>query len=257
MTSTTQGSFHRVAFGGRSIVLVGGGVAVKQVATRRGTNFVLRREASALARCRTSALPRLLGWSETSSTIRMTGFEGPNLEEYVSVQGPLPKRTVASILSTIGSALRHLHATGLFHLDVKPRNVVIERHGGAVCARLVDLGSCAGPALPLPELNEETRLRRLGGGAFRHCCPDQLFQRFEALGEHWDAFGLGATAFYALSGRWPADNDTVRAATVARHYRLLNRYPAYEPLTETIRSLLDADPATAARILQKLGTANL
>ncbi len=251
--STMRDRFPRIFFGGRSTVTVNDRVAVKRLSARQDTGQVLYREAFALSRCRHIALPCLLSWSERTSTLQMTGFDGPNLEEYIRDHGPLPKRIVAQILSSIASALRHLHAAGLFHLDVKPRNLVVESRAGVVSPRLVDLGSCGGPALPLPFPTEQTKLRRLGGGAFRHCCPDQLFQRVDALGEHWDAFALGATAFFALFGRWPAQNDTSRVAKVERDYRLINRFPASETVTEIIRSLLDADAVIAARALRYLG----
>ncbi|KAJ9452672.1 Mitogen-activated protein kinase HOG1 [Diplonema papillatum] len=52
---------------------------------------------------------------------------------------PLPTEARENILRRVTSALKHLHAAGIVHRDVKPENIVTDEHGENV--KLVDFGS--------------------------------------------------------------------------------------------------------------------
>lgn len=242
--------------GGRAVVEIRGTVAAKRLDPCPDVRFQLRREAIALAACHHSALPRLLSWREDPATLQMTGFSGINLETYIEQEGPLEPAMIRTMLRTVASALRHMHSLGLFHLDVKPRNIVLEPSGTDMVLRLIDLGSSAGPRLPLPPIGED-RFRRLGGGRFLHCRFEQLVQDIEALGRHWDAFGLGASGFYARFGRWPFYNDDRNQVTAERYSHLINRFQAIDSELEAIRALLDPRPGTALRCLDQLARDSL
>ncbi|CAN0233632.1 unnamed protein product, partial [Hapterophycus canaliculatus] len=41
----------------------------------------------------------------------------------------IPEPAVWQVLHDVGQALRHVHATGLVHLDVKPANLLIGNEG--------------------------------------------------------------------------------------------------------------------------------
>ena len=68
----------------------------------------------------------------------MAFAEGANLHSVVKERGPLPEPTVAHILGRLVSALRAVHKKGIYHLDIKPLNVLLQARDEPV---LVDFGA--------------------------------------------------------------------------------------------------------------------
>jgi serine/threonine-protein kinase len=101
--------------------------------------------------------------------------------------------------------LAEAHAAGLVHRDLKPGNVIVARLGG-VCdvAKLLDFG------LVLDESASELgdRLTRIGIvlGTPAYMAPEQAAG--EPVDSRGDVYGLGAMAYYALTGRPPFEGKS-------------------------------------------------
>lgn len=89
------------------------------------------------------------------------------------------------IFTGIAQGLAALHATGLVHCDVKPRNVMLSG-GGTV--KLIDFGQTC----PIGTAKDRVQ------GTPDFLAPEQV--RLEPLDEQTDVFGLGATMYWALTG---------------------------------------------------------
>jgi hypothetical protein len=116
---------------------------------------------------------------------------GANLEEHVG-SGRLEPRRAAEIVERLARVVEYLHAHGILHLDIKPRNVMIDVQGQP---RLIDLGLARlryawAPAPDLP-----------WGGTPTYLAPEQARGELDRVGRATDVFGLGGVLFFLLTGR--------------------------------------------------------
>ena len=125
----------------------------------------------------------------------MAYVEGETLAQRVRTRGPLPGSEAVRILREASWALAHAHSQGLVHRDVKPDNILLETATGRVLVADFGIAAAVGDAM-------------VDGvsGTPEFMSPEQ------ALGKEIDArsdlYGLGVTAFYALSGRLPFEGST-------------------------------------------------
>ena len=125
----------------------------------------------------------------------MAYVEGETLADRVRARGPLPNAEATRVLRDVAWALAHAHSQGLVHRDVKPDNIMLESGSGRVL--VTDFGIAAVTA-------DATGDGVSGTPEFMS--PEQ------ALGTEVDGrsdlYSLGATAFYALTGRLPFEGAT-------------------------------------------------
>jgi len=126
--------------------------------------------------------------------------EGETLRRRMEAQGRLSERSVRAILRDIASALAAAHHLGVIHRDVKPSNIILTPAGRAV---LTDFGlaRAAGPG----DISSASDVV----GTPYYMSPEQCSGL--AVDERSDLYSLGATAYHALTGRRPAEGDTVVA----------------------------------------------
>lgn len=125
----------------------------------------------------------------------MAYVDGVTLAERVRTRGPLPATEGARVWREAAWALAYAHGEGLIHRDVKPDNILLERVSGRVL--VADFGIAAA----FDDVAEDGIV-----GTPEFMSPEQ------ALGQPLDArsdlYGLGATAFFAFSGRFPFEGAT-------------------------------------------------
>ena len=101
------------------------------------------------------------------------------------------------IFRMVADALNSMHRSGLVHCDIKPNNIIIGDNGAI---RIIDLGqSC-------PVGTVKRRIQ----GTPDYIAPEQVKRR--PLDHRTDVFNLGATMYWALTGRFiptliPKDTD--------------------------------------------------
>jgi eukaryotic-like serine/threonine-protein kinase len=116
-------------------------------------------------------------------------LEGPTLRELIRADGPLPGERVRTLGMSVASALHYMAAEGWLHLDLKPGNILMSSP-----PRLIDLSLAR-------TLERAARVREpIGTNAYM--APEQCAPRGE-LSPATDIWGLGATLYYALTGRRP------------------------------------------------------
>ncbi len=138
-------------------------VAVKIISEDAMPFSALATEVSALQKARkhpnVNELMEVLYCRETGSFYIVTSFcSGGELFDHLIDNGPYSESKAALIVDRVASALRHIHATGYAHMDVKPENLLFvsgandqeqdESEGDRV--RLIDFGM----ALSLESFNE-------------------------------------------------------------------------------------------------------
>ena len=160
------------------------------------------------------------------------GFvDGETLRDRVARAGPLPPRLAMKLLQEVAWALGYAHQRGVIHRDVKPDNIMIER--ATERALVTDFGIALG-----------TRAAESAGGPVvgtaRFMSPEQACG--EPVDARSDLYSLGATFFYALTGRAPFEGTNLPAILTKHVYETA-------PLVQTLRPEL---PAKLAAVVDRL-----
>ncbi|WP_117237440.1 protein kinase domain-containing protein [Thermus sediminis] len=132
--------------------------------------------------------------------IAMEFLEGEGLDKLIE-ERRLSLGQTAAILARVAEALRHIHAQGIVHRDIKPGNIMVLR--GALRedgvdprgVRLMDFGIAAGKVL--------TRLTITGAriGTPVYMSPEQA--KGQKLDHRSDIYSLGIVLYEALTGQPP------------------------------------------------------
>ncbi|MCX6554731.1 MAG: serine/threonine-protein kinase [Candidatus Aminicenantes bacterium] len=162
--------------------------------------------------------------------ISMNYVEGQNLQELISMAGPLSLEKVLDIISKVCRALVTAHAQGIIHRDLKPQNVMIGKKG---IVTVLDFGIAR-------SLNQ-TGTTRTGIviGTPECMAPEQI--QGEKVDASTDIYSLGVMMYQMVTGRSPFVAETTQA--------LLFKHLHETPLPPS--SLNPAIPASLERIILK------
>lgn len=142
--------------------------------------------------------------------IAMELLEGRTLLDEIEELGHLDVERAVHIALQITGSLAEAHEAGMIHRDLKPGNVMLMKRGADTdFVKVVDFGLVKHDA-------KDTEAEDSGAlvGTPRYMAPEQV--RAEAVTEHTDVYGLGATLYHALTGRPPFDSPS-RFALMAAH----------------------------------------
>lgn len=195
-------------------------------------------EARALAQLRHPRIAHVLDldYHEGKPFAAIGYIHGQTLDQHAK-QRKLGHREVARLMADMARALAAAHRAGVAHLDLKPRNVIVDAHGAP---HLIDFGA----ARIFNSRRDDTDVGDYLVGTAPFMSPEQAHGRMEAVNARSDIFGLGALLYCLLSGRAPF------AASCAHAALLKARDGQYPPLPRNVpRALrrvcyqaMDADP---------------
>ncbi len=210
--------------------------------------FVRRfhREAEVLARLDHPNIVRVYDHGQLDGVhyIAMEYLDGEGLDRLIE-ERRLNFKQAARILARVAGALRHIHAQGIVHRDIKPGNIMVLK--GALRpegvdprgVRLMDFGIAAGKVL--------TRLTITGAriGTPVYMSPEQA--KGQKLDHRSDIYSLGIVLYEALTGQPPFTGgyETVihqQIFQIPTPPRQLN--PAIpQALSDLVLRMLEKDPA--------------
>ncbi|MEO5569245.1 MAG: serine/threonine-protein kinase, partial [Gemmatimonadaceae bacterium] len=133
----------------------------------------------------------------------MAFIDGETLTERVRGRGPLSGSEGARVFREVAWALAYAHDQGFVHRDVKPDNILLERSTGRVL--VADFGIAAA----LGNVSADGV-----SGTPEFMSPEQVLGK--TLDGRTDIYGLGASAFYAFSGRFPFEGSSA-TEILAKH----------------------------------------
>lgn len=124
------------------------------------------------------------------------------LSDWINRDGPLPMNEAIDLLIKISRAMEYAHSAGVIHRDLKPSNILLDKTWEP---KIVDFGLAR-------IFGEEERDLTLTGDkmlSLGYGAPEQESNASMA-DERADVYGLGALAYFALTGKNPRyfrDND--------------------------------------------------
>lgn len=144
-------------------------------------------------------------------------IDGESLSQRLKRTGkPMTEQEVSLILPQVLDALQTVHAEGIWHLDLKPANIMLDRKGNAI---LIDFGA-------------SKQLRNADGDSLStssslaytqgYAPSEQMEQNIEKFGPWTDLYALGATLYNLLTRNQPPspsdiDEDAEKALPMPEH----------------------------------------
>ncbi len=124
-----------------------------------------------------------------------------NLEEWISLHGPLEDAAVRELARQLLEGLHAIHSRGIVHLDVSPVNVLVQKPGAGTLPPRFKI-SDFGISVLLCEAVQLSRPPDL----WAHLPPELLQPGSRCPSPRCDLYGLGLTLLLALSGSMPLSN---------------------------------------------------
>ena len=127
----------------------------------------------------------------------MDYVDGENLAERLKrTSKPMTEQEVREILPQILDALKSVHDAGIWHLDLKPANIMVDRSGHV---KLIDFGASKQLNSQKGGATTSTAISYTNGYAPR----EQMEQNYDKFGPWTDIYALGATLFSLLTNKQP------------------------------------------------------
>ena len=135
--------------------------------------------------------------------------DGPNLEQLVRQQGPLPVGQACDYMRQIAHGLQCAHLLGMVHRDVKPANILVQRRGlNGAAVGLVKISDFGLARLHNPNAADEfsdhpgTILTKDNTvmGTPDYLSPEQA-RNLHKTDIRSDLYGVGCTFYFLLTGR--------------------------------------------------------
>ena len=191
-----------------------------------------------------------LGEAEGAKFISMEYIEGRDLKSIHAERGKLQPEEAAEIIEQVCRALDAAHAEGVIHRDLKPQNIMVDKHGRVV---VMDFG--------IARSRELSGLTQTGDlvGTPEYMSPEQA--KGEEIDSRSDLFSLGIILYELLTGISPYEATTPVVALLKRTQERAVPPDKLDPaipefMNDIVVRCLEIDPqrryASAQEILQDL-----
>lgn len=137
----------------------------------------------------------------------MEYVEGPDLEQYIQKNNPIPLPKVIAIMDQILSAMALAHKHHVIHRDLKPQNILIDKKGNI---KIVDFGIAVA-------LNQSTMSQtNTAIGSVHYMSPEQA--RGNRATMQSDIYSLGIILYELLMGQVPFGGENA-VAVALKHFQ--------------------------------------
>ena len=132
----------------------------------------------------------------------MDYVEGESLSANMKHRGtPFDESTVLGFLDQVLDALTETHRHSIWHLDIKPGNLMMDADGKLT---LIDFG-----ASKLTDATGDHSTSSMMAYTPGYAPIEQMEQRLEAIGAHTDFYALGATLYNLLTSQNPPERSLI------------------------------------------------
>lgn len=137
----------------------------------------------------------------------MEYVDGPDLEEYIQKNSPIPFPKVINIMDQILSAMALAHRHNVIHRDLKPQNILMDKKGNI---KIVDFGIAVA-------LNQSTMTQtNTAIGSVHYMSPEQA--RGSMATKQSDIYSLGIVLYELLMGKVPFTGENA-VAVALKHFQ--------------------------------------
>jgi serine/threonine protein kinase/Flp pilus assembly protein TadD len=193
-----------------------------------------------------------LGEADGIRFISMEYVDGEDLRTLLRRQGKFPPREALAVVEQVCRALDSAHSEGVIHRDLKPQNIMRDKHGRIV---VMDFG--------LARSLGDTGMTQTGAivGTLEYMSPEQALG--STLDQRSDIFSVGLIFYELLTGKAPYEADTAIASLMKRtreEARSASDVDASVPpsLSAIVSRCLEREPAnryhSSVELLQQLTT---
>lgn len=194
-------------------------VAVKLLSSiRRSEVKVMEREARALARLQHPDIAKVFDvglhpWEEgVIPWIALEYFEGGEPLDRVAAQMDRPEKLL--LLERVCHAMAYTHSRGIYHLDLKPANLLARRRQGRVELCIIDFGIADSDG---GLLEGQPSAGSSGIGTLPYASPEQLAgESGVARSLKSDVYSLSVVAHRLLTGEFPFAVDGLSPEAASR-----------------------------------------
>ncbi len=186
---------------------------------------------------------------EGHSLIVMEYVDGETFEQMIRRRGPIPQEEAVPLFKQALLGIGFAHRMGIIHRDIKPGNLMVNRHG---IAKVMDFG--------IAKLLGGRRLTRTGMhvGTVFYMSPEQI--RTARVDIRSDIYSLGVTLYEMLSGHVPFDSDSdfqVMSDHVNTPPTPPTRFYPYIPrgIEQAVLRALEKDPDARFQTVEEFGSA--
>ena len=179
--------------------------------------------------------PGVVGALDTGETdegrqfLVMQFIEGNNLRQELESNGPLEFTRAATIFRQVGQALSAAHEKGVWHRDLTPDNIMLQKHGGGEeHTRIIDFGIAGIQDSAFGSENTQV------AGKYSYMSPEQFAGRPSGATDVW---AMGVCAYEILTGRKPFSGASLE--------HLISAEKAKPAPLETIRPGLPVEAGAA------------
>ncbi|KAB2337461.1 Stk1 family PASTA domain-containing Ser/Thr kinase [Cytobacillus depressus] len=138
-----------------------------------------------------------VGEEDSLYYIVMEYVDGQTLKQYIQQNSPVRVEKVIEIMKQLTSAIAHAHQNHIVHRDIKPQNILIDRHGNV---KITDFGIAM--ALSATSITQTNSVM----GSVHYLSPEQA--RGGMANHKSDIYSLGIVMFEMLTGRLPFSGES-------------------------------------------------
>lgn len=160
----------------------------------------------------------------------MDYIDGENLSERLKRTGkPLSESEVWVLLPQILDALKAVHDANLWHLDLKPGNIMVDKAGNV---KLIDFGASKQLNVQKGGATASTAAVSYTNG---YAPREQMERNYEKFGPWTDIYALGATLYSLLTNKYPPLPSDIDDDDSEDKHEIL---PLHSDISEKMRKLI-------------------
>lgn len=159
----------------------------------------------------------------------MQYIDGQSLDDYILQQNGIKEGKAISILKEIGKAVQYMHSNKMLHLDLKPKNVMLDKDGKVY---LIDFGL----SKQYDSKGEPESSTKVGAGTPGYAPIEQAnYREGKGFPVTMDVYALGGTMFKMLTAVRPPEASDI----------LNDGFPLYELQEHKVSDSISASVARA------------
>lgn len=163
-----------------------------------------KKEAVRLAKFQNSHIVRVTDLFDENNTTyyAMDYINGLSLGQMMRQNAhPITEEQALSILIQMLDALEEVHAKDLYHLDIKPSNIMLDESGNAI---LIDFGASKQLSTTGTDATSSAICYSVG-----YAPAEQVMKEFDKIGPWTDFYALGATFYKILTNHEPPSSSDI------------------------------------------------